>query len=165
MVLTSCSYEAAVQRLAPAEQAEFRAYQKIMTAPQAHTYLAKATAAERTAYAHELGLAQRLQALAAPDREAVLAGYSRKGMSTEAMRFLWGEPYPQQGYTNHYEHWYYLGSSLSPPSATSPITLAPGWMPTSRRDGWSGGWISSPASTMPAVTVRAVSGQELIAYA
>jgi hypothetical protein len=113
IALASCAYEAAVQRLAPAEQAEFRAYQKIMTAPQAHTYLAKASAAERTAYAHQLGLAQRLQALAGLDREAVLAGYPRRGMSTEAMRFLWGEPYAQQGRTNHYEHWYYLGSSLS----------------------------------------------------
>jgi hypothetical protein len=112
-VLISCTYEAAVQRLAPAEQAEFRAYQKIMTAPQARAYLAKATAAERTAYAHELGLAQRLLALTALDREAVLAGYPRKGMSTEAMRFLWGKPYAQQGRTHHYEHWYYLGSSFS----------------------------------------------------
>ena len=113
MVLASCTYEAQLRRLAPAEQAEFYAYRKIMTASQARTYLAKATAAERTVYARELGLAQRFQALAAQDREAVLAGYPRKGMSTEAMRFLWGEPYARKGRTNHYEHWYYLGSSLS----------------------------------------------------
>ncbi len=113
MALTSCTYEAQVRLLAPAEQAEFHAYRKIMTASQARTYLAKTTPAERTAYARELGLVQRFQALAAQDREAVLAGYPRKGMSTEAMRFLWGEPYAQKGRTNHYEHWYYLGSSLS----------------------------------------------------
>lgn len=113
LVLTSCTYEAQIRQLAPAEQAEFRAYRKIMTASQARTYLAKATAAERTAYARELGLVQRFQALAAQDREAVLAGYPRKGMSTEAMRFLWGEPYAHKGRTNHYEHWYYLGSSVA----------------------------------------------------
>jgi hypothetical protein len=113
IVLASCTYEAQVRRLAPAEQAEFRAYRKIMTASQAGTYLAKATAAERTAYMHELGLAQRFQTLATQDREAVLAGYPIKGMSTEAMRFLWGEPYAQRGRTNYYEHWYYLGSSIA----------------------------------------------------
>jgi hypothetical protein len=113
MALASCTYEAQVRRLAPAEQAEFHAYRKIMTASQARTYLAKATAAERTAYVHALGLAQRFQALTAQEREAVLAGYPRKGMSTEALRFLWGEPYAQRGWTNHYEHWYYLGSSVA----------------------------------------------------
>jgi hypothetical protein len=113
LALTSCTYEAQIRRLAPAEQAEFRAYHKIMTASQACTYLTKATAAERTAYAHELGLAQRFQALAAQDRAAVLAGYPVQGMSTDAMRFLWGTPYAQKGRTNHYEHWYYVGASLS----------------------------------------------------
>jgi len=113
MAITSCMYDAAVRRLAPTEQAEFRAYSKIITAAQARTYLAKATAAERAAYARELGIAQRSQALAPQDREAVLAGYPRQGMSTEAMRFLWGEPYTQEGHTNHYEYWHYLGSSLS----------------------------------------------------
>jgi hypothetical protein len=113
MTLISCTYEAQIRRLAPAEQDEFRAYRKIMTASQARTYLAKTTTEERTAYARELGLVQRFQALTAQDREAVLAGYPIKGMSTEAMRFLWGEPYARKGYTNHYEHWYYLGSSLS----------------------------------------------------
>jgi hypothetical protein len=113
MALASCAYEAQVQRLAPAEQAEFRAYRKIMTASQTRTYLARATPAERTAYAQELGLVQRFQALAAQDRQAVLAGYPVQGMSPEAMRFLWGEPYLQKGRTNHYGHWYYLGSSLA----------------------------------------------------
>jgi len=111
--LASCTYEAQVQRLTPAEQAEFRAYRHVMTAPQARTYLAKATMAERTAYARELGLVQRFQALAAQDREAILVGYPIRGMSIEAMRFLWGEPYAQTGRTNHYEHWYYVGSSVS----------------------------------------------------
>jgi len=112
MVLSGCTYEAAVQRLAPAEQREFHAYRKLMTGAQVRTYLARASAAERDAYMHELGLVQRFQALTAEDRETVLAGHPRVGMSTEAMRFLWGEPYAQDGHANHSEHWYYLGASL-----------------------------------------------------
>ncbi len=34
-------------------------------------------------------------------------------MSAEALRFLWGVPYHTEGYTGHYERWYYLGSSLA----------------------------------------------------
>jgi len=63
-----------------------------MTPAQTRTYLAKATAAERTAYLHDSGLAQRFEALDSPDREAVQYGFLRKGMSAEALRFVWGEP-------------------------------------------------------------------------
>ena len=86
---------------------------KVMTSSQAHTYIAKATSAERAAYLDEVGLAQRFQALEPQDRQAIEAGFPRLAMSAEAMRFLWGEPYYTDGYTGHYEHWYYLGSSLS----------------------------------------------------
>ena len=113
VVITGCAYDAAVQRLAPAEQAEFRANSKIMTSTQARTYLAKATAAERAAYLKEVGITQRFQRLEPQDREAVLAGFPREGMSAEAMRFLWGEPYYTEGWTGRWEHWFYLGSSLS----------------------------------------------------
>ncbi|MGQ4810308.1 hypothetical protein NKDENANG_03765 [Candidatus Entotheonellaceae bacterium PAL068K] len=114
MAITACTYEAAVQRLALTEQAEFRAYSKVMTSKQARTYLAKATAAERTTYLDEIGIAQRFQALEPQEREVVLAGgLPRKGMSAEAMRFLWGEPYEAVGHTDHYEHWFYLGSSVA----------------------------------------------------
>jgi hypothetical protein len=33
-------------------------------------------------------------------------------MRADALRFLWGEPYSTNGRTNHYEYWYYWGSSL-----------------------------------------------------
>jgi hypothetical protein len=111
MTLSGCTY-AAVQRLSLDEQAEFHIYQKVMTPSQERTYLAKATAAERTAYLSEIGLAQRFQALDPLDREAVMSGMPRVGMSAEALLFLWGEPYYTSGDASRYAHWYYLGSSL-----------------------------------------------------
>lgn len=61
--LTACTYDAAVRRLSPPEQAEFWLYHHRLTGSQEHTYLAKASAAERTAYLRELGVVQRFQAL------------------------------------------------------------------------------------------------------
>jgi hypothetical protein len=113
LATAGCTYQAAVQRLSPPEQVEFRTYSKVITSAQARTYLAKATPVERTAYLRDLGLVQRFQALAPLDREAILAGYPSRGMSAEALRFLWGPPYYTEGRANYYEHWYYLGSSLA----------------------------------------------------
>lgn len=113
VIVTGCAYQAALQQLTPEEQTTFRAHSKMMTATQAYTYLRKTTAAERAAYLEEIGTAQRFQALTPQDRETVLAGFPRVGMSADAMRFLWGEPYYTKGYTGHYEYWYYLGSAMS----------------------------------------------------
>ena len=93
VVLTGCTYTTAVQQLSLAEQAEFHTYKKVMTAAQARAYVAKASATERTAYVREIGLAQRFAALDPLDREAVQSGFPRVGMSAEALRFVWGEPY------------------------------------------------------------------------
>ena len=112
LVLTSCTYEAAVRRLSSTEQAEFYLYRHVMTSVQERTYLAQATATARTAYLNETGLAQRFQALDPLDRDAVRSGLPRRGMRTEALRFVWGEPYYTAGHAHHYEHWYYLGSSI-----------------------------------------------------
>ena len=112
-VLTGCTYDAAVQRLSLAEQSEFHTYNKVMTPSQVRTYLAKATAAERTAYLSQIGLAQRLQALDPVDRDTVLSGLPRVGMSAEALRFVWGDPYYAAGDARRYAHWHYLGSSLA----------------------------------------------------
>lgn len=110
VVLTSCTYEAAIRQLPPPERETFRIYSKAMTGAQIRTYLAKGTAAERTAYLEAIGITQRFQALAPQDREVVLAGFvPRKGMSADALRFLWGEPYYTKGHNGHYEYWYYLG--------------------------------------------------------
>jgi len=112
-VLTGCTYDAAVQRLSLAEQSEFHTYSKLMTPFQTRTYLAKATAAERTAYLSQIGLAQRFQALDPADRAIVLSGQPRVGMSAEALLFVWGEPYYTAGDARNYAHWHYLGSSMA----------------------------------------------------
>jgi hypothetical protein len=109
---TGCTY-AARQKLSPDERAEFHTYRKVMTAAQERAYLARTTAAERTAYLSDIGLAQRFQTLDPLDRDAVLGGIPRQGMSTEALRFLWGEPYSTAGDANRYAHWFYLGSSFA----------------------------------------------------
>jgi hypothetical protein len=68
---TSYTYEAAVQQLSLAEQSGFFVYRNVMTPAQERAYLAKTTAAKRTASLRESGLAQRFQALAARDQEAM----------------------------------------------------------------------------------------------
>src|SRR4029450_1219309 len=112
LIFTGCTYDAAIQRLSPAEQSEFYTYRHVMTPAQERAYLAKATAAERTAYLSEIGLTQRLQALAPQDRGGVVGGIPRGGMSAEALLFLGGEPYYKSGDASRYAHWYYLGSSF-----------------------------------------------------
>ena len=112
IALTGCTY-AAIQRLSPAEQAEFHLYRKVMTPAQERAYLAKASAAERTAYLREIGLAQRFQALDPLDRDVVLGGVPRVGMSAEALLFLWGSRYYTAGNAQRYAHWHYLGSSFA----------------------------------------------------
>jgi hypothetical protein len=112
LVVPSCTYETTVRRLSPPEQAELRLYRHVMTGAHLRTYLAQATAAERTAYLHTIGLAQRFQALDPADQEAVRSGFPRRGMSAEALRFVWGEPYSTAGQAPHAAHWFYLGSSL-----------------------------------------------------
>ncbi len=121
LVLIGCTYDAAVQRLSLAEQSEFYTYRKIMTTAQEHTYLAKATAAERTAYLSEIGLAQRFQALDPLDRDAVKGGWPRVGMSADALRFVWGEPYSTAGDARRYAHWHYLGSSFGRGHSSYPL--------------------------------------------
>jgi hypothetical protein len=113
VVLAGCTYDAAIQRLSPAEQAEFALYRPVLTAGQVRTYVAQPTAAARTAYLQELGLVQRFQALDSLDQEAIRSGTPRVGMSADALRFLWGEPYTTAGDARRYAHWYYLGSSLN----------------------------------------------------
>jgi hypothetical protein len=112
LACTGCTY-AALQKLTAEERSEFHIYHKVMNAAQERAYLAKTTAAERTAYLAAIGLTQRFQALAPLDRDAVLGGIPRQGMSAEALRFLWGEPYTTAGDATRYAHWFYLGSSIA----------------------------------------------------
>jgi hypothetical protein len=121
VVLAGCTYDTAIQRLSPAEQAEFALYRHVMTAGHIHTYVAQSTAAAHTAYLQELGLVQRFQALDPLDQEAIRSGALRVGMSADALRFLWGEPYATAGDARRYAHWQYLGSSLNrSPSGSRP---------------------------------------------
>jgi hypothetical protein len=122
LLLIGCTYnhDAAVQQLSPAEQREFSTYRQVMTGAQTRTYLAKATAAERTAYLSEIGLAQRFQRLDPQDREAVLSGAPRVGMSAEALRFVWGDPADTAGDARHYSRWHYMGSSLGRSTSYHP---------------------------------------------
>jgi hypothetical protein len=110
--LTACSYDAAVRRLSPAEQSEWSLYRHRLTAMQEWTYLAKASAAERTAYLRALGFPQRFAALDPLDQQVVRSGWPREGMSAEALLFVWGEPYYTEGDARRSAHWYYLGSSF-----------------------------------------------------
>jgi len=112
VALTGCTY-VAVQRLPLDEQAAFHTYSKVMTGVQVHTYLAKATPAEREAYLQKIGVIRRFQALDPADRAAVLHGIPQVGMSAEALLFLWGDPYYTAGDARRYAHWHYLGSSFS----------------------------------------------------
>ena len=113
VVLTGCAYDNAVRQLSLAEQAEFHIYKKVMTSSQGRAYLARASATERTAYLRQVGLAQRFEALEPLDRAAVQSGFPRVGMSAEALRFVWGEPYYTEGEAQRSAHWHYLGSSLA----------------------------------------------------
>ena len=145
--LTACTYDAALRQLSPPEQAEFALYHYRMTGWQEHTYLAKANAAERTAYLRELGVVQRFQALAPGDQEAVRSGWPRVGMSADALLFVWGEPYDTVGDARRYAHWHYLGSSFG----RSPYGNRP-WDFGNRVDvylvdGKVVGWVDAPLST------------------
>ena len=102
-----------MRQLSLAEQAEFYLYKKVMTPAQARAYVAQASAAERTAYLREVGLAQRFAALDPLDRAAVQSGFPRAGMSAEALCFVWGEPYYTEGNARRSAHWHYRGSSLA----------------------------------------------------
>ena len=143
-LLAGCTYQAALQQLPPAERATLREHSKIMTSGQVRTYLEKPTAAERAAYLEEIGAAQRFQALAPEDREAILAGYPRVGMSAEALRFLWGDPAYTTGRAGRYEHWYYQGSSFRLAESGNAFTDAGTIVIVDVIDGHVRDWLETP---------------------
>lgn len=115
MMLTGCTlnYDAALRQMSLPEQSEFHTYRKVMSASQTRTYLAKTSAAERTAYLQQIGLVQRFQSLDPHDRDTVQSGFPRVGMGAEALLFVWGEPEYRDGDARRSAHWFYLGSSLA----------------------------------------------------
>jgi len=141
---TGCTSNAALQRLSPPEQAEFFLYQNAMTGTQEHAYLAKATAAKRTAYLSEIGLAQRFQALDAFDQAAIRAGWPRPSMSAAALLFVWGEPYATAGDARRSAHWYYLGSSMDLGARGNQYLKEGNYVDVYLVEGRVRGWVDKP---------------------
>ena len=112
LLLAGCTPLPGYTQLAAEEQGLYLVYSRVMTPGQRRAYLAWPTAAERAAYARQVGAAQRFEALSAADRATVLGGYPVVGMSRQALLLLWGEPYLQQG-PAQYERWYYYGDEFS----------------------------------------------------
>jgi len=127
------------------EQSEFHTYRKVMTGGQVRAYLAKANAAQRTAYLSEIGLAQRFQALDPLDREAVQSGFPRVGMSAEALLFVWGQPYYTDGDARRSAHWHYLGSSLGLGAAGNEYYNFGSRVDVYLTDGKVVAWVDGPA--------------------
>ena len=76
-------------------------------------YLAKPTAAKRTAYLRAIGLVQGFQALDLLDRDAVKSGWPSVGMRTEARRFVWGDPSAAYSDARRSVHWHSLDSPFA----------------------------------------------------
>ena len=112
LLLAGCTPLPAHTQLAAEEQGLYRVYSRVMTPGQRRAYLALPTAAERVAYARQVGAAQRFEALSAADRATVLSDHPVVGMSRQALLLLWGEPPIQQG-PEQYERWYYYGDEFS----------------------------------------------------
>ena len=117
VLLTACStYD--FQHLPTVEHELYRAYSQVMSSSQRRTFLALSTTAEREAFAKEIGVAQRFDALSSEERQAVLYGQAFRGMSGDALRFVWGAPCREQGPAAH-QTWFYHGPVFSLPG--------PGW--------------------------------------
>lgn len=116
LILAGCASQHSYQHLPTAEQELYRAYSQVMTLKQSQTYLSLSTAAQRQAYAREVGVSQKLDALSPEERQAVLHGDVFKGMSGDALRFVWGDPCRKEG-PPAYQTWYYHGPVFSLPGA------------------------------------------------
>jgi hypothetical protein len=112
-----------------------------MTPAQVRTSLAQGIAAERTAYLQTSDLGQRFEALDPLDRDAVCHGFPRVGMSAEALRFVWGDPYDTAGDATRYAHWRYLGSSLDLTAYGNQYRKSGNRVDVSLVDGHIVGWV------------------------
>jgi hypothetical protein len=111
LVLAGCTTQHAYNQLPPDEQARFRAYSRLMTSSQSRTYLQLPTAAERAAFAQEVGVSHELDSLSEADRTAILQGQPFRGMSAQALRLLWGMPCWQHG-PAAFQRWFYYGDTF-----------------------------------------------------
>jgi hypothetical protein len=124
VLLTACA-GLDYQHLPTVEQELYRAYSQIMSSGQRRAFLALSTTAEREAFAKEIGIAQRFNALTPEEQQAARHGQAFKGMSDEALRFVWGDPCRERGPAAH-QTWIYEGPVFSLPS--------PGWNCSSHVD-------------------------------
>ena len=134
VVITGCVSLYAGVHLSEAERGQFRAYSHLMTNRQLRTYLKLPTVSERAAYARQVGAAQKLEALPAAERAAVLKGHPFKGMSAEALRLLWGDPRWERG-PKQDEHWFYYGDYFSLAEPGSQLTFRGTIMEVALMDG------------------------------
>jgi hypothetical protein len=111
-VLVGCAMHQAYNQLPPEEQARFRAYSRLMSSSQSRTYLNLASAAERAAFAQQLGVSDELDSLSEADRTAVLQGQPFQGMSAQALRLLWGMPCWEWG-PEAFQRWFYYGHAVT----------------------------------------------------
>ena len=116
IIFAGCTGQHSYQHLPTTEQELYRAYSQVMTPAQSKTYLSLSTVAEREAFARDIGVAQKLDALSPEERQAVLYGDVFKGMSGQALRFVWGDPCREEGPPAH-RKWYYHGPVFSLPQA------------------------------------------------
>jgi len=108
-LLSSCITQPPVSTWPPAEQRLYHIYNHVMKPQQLRTYASLPTPEQRAAFARQVGAAQRLDALPANERQAVLNGHPFEGMSSEALYLLWGEPYRRAGPAFD-ERWWYFGN-------------------------------------------------------
>jgi hypothetical protein len=112
-----------------------------MTPAHVRTSLATGSAAARTAYLQTSGLGQRFETLDPLDRDAVRHGFPRVGMSAEALRFVWGDPYETAGDATRYAHWRHLGSSFDLTAYGNQYRKSGNCVDVSLVDGHIVGWV------------------------
>jgi hypothetical protein len=122
------------------EQQLYRAYSQVMTGAQSKQYLALSRASDRQAYAKEIGVAQRLEALSPQEQEAVRGGVVFNGMSAEALEFVWGTPCRREGPKTD-ERWYYEGPAFALPEvgwncSSSDATFVEARLSDGKLDWW-----------------------------
>jgi hypothetical protein len=111
-LLSSCLTQPPASTWPAAEQRLYHIYQHVMKPQQLRTYASLPTAEQRAIFARQVGAAQRLDALPANERQAVLSGHPFEGMSREALYLLWGEPYWREGPAAD-ERWWYFGDYVT----------------------------------------------------
>ncbi|MBI4610050.1 MAG: hypothetical protein HY726_13695 [Candidatus Rokubacteria bacterium] len=107
------------------ERRLFEVYSAFMTTAQQNAYVSQPGREARTVYAESLGLPQRLAALPAGEREAVLEAQIIRGMSAEGLLMALGHPRYRSALGRGAEKWVYFPYDARhlPPSAGMTVYL------------------------------------------